>query len=87
MIALLRQVGRPGQQARARAGRACASIASRPTSMAELGCLLETQRRVGVSRACCKTRAAAAAEAFLAAHGDDLGKRSSIDLDVLLTEA
>ncbi len=27
-----------------------------------------------------------AADAFLAAHGDDLGKRSTADLDVLLAE-
>ena len=26
------------------------------------------------------------ADAFLAAHGDDLGKRSTADLDVLLAE-
>ena len=82
MIALLRQVADPGDCEGARwAGMRIHRIASE--QMAELGyssklnaeweflCMLRDEGR-------------RSAEAFLAAHGEDLGRRSSLDLDALL---
>jgi NTE family protein len=82
MIALLRQIGDPGNTEGARwAGMRIHRVAS--DLMVELGsssklnaewdflCMLRDDGR-------------AAAESFLAVHGGDLGRRSSYDLDVLL---
>ena len=82
MIALLRQVADPGDcEGALWAGMRIHRIASE--QMTELGyssklnaewdflCMLRDEGR-------------RAAEAFLAAHGDDLGRRSSLDLDLLL---
>ena len=82
MIALLRQVADPGQcEGALWAGMRIHRVAS--AQMAELGyssklnaewaflCMLRDEGR-------------RTAEAFLATHGEDLGRRSSLDLDALL---
>ena len=83
MIALLRQVADPRATARVRTGRACASTCIRSEMMVDLGsssklnaewaflCMLRDEGR-------------RAADAFLSMHAEDLGKRSTLDLDGLL---
>ena len=82
MIALLRQVANPGEcEGALWAGMRIHRIAS--DAMVELGyssklnaewdfiCMLRNEGR-------------RTAESFLAGHGDDLGRRSSLDIDLLL---
>ena len=86
MIALLRQVADPGDRRRRALGAACASTASSSEIMTELGCFLQAQRGVGVPVHAARRGAARARASSSTTHGDDLGKRSTVDLDVLLAE-
>lgn len=84
MIALLRQAVDPG------AGEACrwASMLTHrihTDKLAEFGASSKLNAE-GPFLRLLKQEGRDAADAFLAAHGDDLGKKSTADLDVLLEE-
>ena len=84
MIALLRQVADPGTGEGARwAGMRTHSI--RTDKLAELGASSKLNAEWEFVTML-KEEGRRSADAFLAAHGNDLGQRSSADLDVLLAE-
>ena len=85
MIALLRQVADPGHGEGARWARN-AHAPDHDRQARRLRRVVEAQRRVGVLSTAEGGGPASAADAFLDEHGDDLGKRSTADLDVLLAE-
>ena len=83
MIALLRQVADPGR----RRGRALGRHAHPPHRQRRHGrarLFLEAQRRMGVSVHAARRGPPRAPRRSCDAHGDDLGRRSTLDLDVLL---
>jgi NTE family protein len=84
MIALLRQVANPGSGEGARWARMRTHLIMTPM-MTELG----YSSKLNGERAflyLLRDEGRRAANAFLEAHGDDLGRRSTADLDVLLAE-
>jgi NTE family protein len=84
MIALLRQVADPGSGEGARwAGMRTHSI--RTDKLTELGASSKLNAEWEFVTML-KQEGRRSADAFLAAHGNDLGKRSTADLDVLLAE-
>jgi NTE family protein len=85
MIALLREVADPGHGEGARwAGMRTHRIMS--AKLAEFGASSKLNAE-GEFLAMLKEEGRRSADAFLAEHGDDVGKRSTADLDVLLAEA
>ena len=84
LIALLRQVADPGSGEGARwAGMRTHIIKS--DRLAEFGASSKLNAEMAFI-ALLKEEGRRCADAFLAEHGDDLGRRSSADLDVLLSE-
>ena len=84
MIALLRQVADPGSGEGARwAGMRTHRIMT--DRLAEFGASSKLNAELGFL-ALLKEEGRRSAEAFLAAHGEDVGKRSTTDLDALLAE-
>ena len=85
MIALLRQAADPGTGEGARWAR---MLTHRIVTdkLAEFGASSKLNAE-GAFLAMLKEEGRRTADAFLCAHGDDLGKRSTADLDVLLAEA
>ena len=84
MIALLRQAADPGTGEGARWARMLTHrIAT--DKLAEYGASSKLNAE-GEFLTMLKADGRVAADAFLAAHGDDLGKRSTVDLDELLKE-
>jgi NTE family protein len=85
MIALLRQAADPGSGEGARwAGMRTHRIMT--DKLAEFG----ASSKLNAERpflTMLKLEGRRSAEAFLAAHGQDIGRRSTIDIDILLTEA
>ena len=80
MIALLRQVADPGTSEGALWSHMRIHVVRNPV-MLELG----SSSKLNAEWACMlRDEGRSAAEAFLVEHSDDLGKRSSVDLDVLL---
>ncbi|WP_426439641.1 patatin-like phospholipase family protein [Bradyrhizobium genosp. P] len=84
MIALLRQVADPGTGEGAR-WAAMRTHSIRTDKLAELGASSKLNAEWEFVTML-KEEGRRSADAFLAAHGDDLGQRSSADLDVLLAE-
>ena len=85
MIALLREVADPGHGEGARwAGMRTHCIMS--AKLAEFGASSKLNAECEFL-AMLKEEGRRSADAFLAEHGDDVGKRSTADLDVLLAEA
>lgn len=84
MIALLRQVADPGHGEGARwAGMRMHRIMS--DALAEFGASSKLNAESAFV-SLLKEEGRKSADAFIAAHGEDIGKRSTADLDVLLTE-
>ena len=84
MIALLRQVSDPGQGEGARwAGMRTHRIMS--DVLADLG-YSSKMNAEGDFLWMLRTEGRLAASAFLEAHSDDIGQRSTADLDILLAE-
>jgi NTE family protein len=84
MIALLRQIADPGNIEGARwAGMRVHSV--RNTLMVELGWSSKLNAEWGFLMML-RNAGRRAAEVFLARHGDALGHRSAMDLDILLRE-
>ena len=83
MIALLRQVADAGNGEGRALGRACASTCIRSDMMVELGASSKLNAEWAFLTML-RDEGRRAADAFLAAHGDDLGKRSTLDIDRLL---
>ena len=84
MIALLRQAADPG----AGEGRRWAEMRTHrilTDKLAEFGASSKVNAEAPFLRLL-KAEGREAADAFLSAHGDDLGRRSTADLDVLLEE-
>jgi NTE family protein len=84
MIALLRQVADPGSGEGAR-WAAMRTHSIRTDKLAELGASSKLNAEWEFVTML-KEEGRRSADAFLAAHGNDLGQRSSADLDVLLAE-
>ena len=85
MIALLRHVADPGTGEGARwANMRIHRIMT--DKLAELGASSKLNAE-GDFLALLKEEGRRSADAFLASHGDDIGKRSTVDLDVLLAES
>ena len=83
MIALLRRVADPGDSEGALwAGMRVHLVSSPADDRARL--FLQAERRVGLPVRCCATRAAAWPTPSCAPHEDDLGRRSTVELDRLL---
>jgi len=84
MIALLHQVADPGQGEGARwAGMRTHRIMS--DALADFGASSKLNAEWEFV-SLLKEEGRKSADAFLAAHGDDLGRRSTADLDVLIEE-
>ena len=85
MIALLRQVADPGHgRGRAVGGDAHAPHHDRHAGRARL--FVEDERRVGLPVHAARRRAAGAPTRSSTRTRDDIGQRSTADLDVLLAE-
>ena len=82
MMALLRQVAPSDDRQRRGTGRACASTCQPAHGRAGLSPKLNAEWAfLPLLHGEAEGRAA---DAFLAAHGDDLGQRSTLDIDRLL---